>query len=156
MKNMSLYDLQLEILECVSEDGELLDIERFEQLNMAIEDKIEGLCLWVKNLEAEADAIKAEEKALKDRRTSKEDKANSIRNYIQTFLAGKKFETSRVAISYRKSVSVEIAEGAKIPEGFRTIKETITPNKELLKKALKEGYEFEGISLAEKQNMQLK
>ena len=102
----SLYDLQMEILECVDENGELLDIEKFEQLNMEIEKKIEGLCLWVKNLDAEAEAIKEEVKTLKDRQARKENKAASIRKYIQDFLKGNKFETPRVAISYRKSESL--------------------------------------------------
>ncbi len=151
----SLYQLQNEILECVNEDGELLDIERFEQINMAIEDKIEGLCLWVKNLDAEAAAIKAEEDALKDRRKRKENKAASIREYVQGFLSGKKFETSKVSVSYRKSTKLEIVEGAVIPEAFLKPQEPKV-NVDLLKKAVKAGETFEGVQLVEQQNMSIK
>ena len=151
----SLYDLQAEILDCVNEDGELLDIERFEELNMAIEDKIESLCLWVKNLDAEAEAIKAEENALKDRRQRKENRAASIRQYIQGFLAGSKFETSKVAITYRKSEVVEVAEGASIPDAFLK-PQPAKVDKTLLKKAIKDGEHFEGVQLIEKQNMSIK
>lgn len=151
----SLYQLQNEILECVSEDGELLDVERFEQINMAIEDKIEGLCLWVKNLEADAAAIKNEEAALKDRRQWKEKRAESIRNYVQEFLSGKKFETSKVSISYRKSAKLEIAEGAVIPEVFLKPQEPKV-NVDLLKRAVKAGEVFEGVQLVERQNMSIK
>lgn len=151
----SLYELQNEILECVSEDGELLDIERFEELNMAIEDKIEGLCLWVKNLDAEAEAIKTEENALKDRRQRKENKAASIRNYIQGFLSGSKFETPKVSISYRKSEVVEVEEDAVIPEAFLK-PQPAKVDKTLLKKAIKAGEHFDGVQLVEKQNMSIK
>ncbi len=151
----TLYDLQNEILECVSEDGELLDVERFEQLNMAIEDKIEGLCLWVKNLDAEAEAIKAEEVALKKRRESKTNKAESIRNYVQGFLSGKKFETSKVSVSYRKSEVVEVSNEAVIPEVFLK-PQPAKIDKTLLKKAIKGGESFEGVQLVEKQNMSIK
>lgn len=150
----SLYDLQMEILDCVDENGELLDIEKFEQLNMEIEKKIEGLCLWVKNLDAEAEAIKEEENALKDRRVRKENKAKSIRKYIQDFLNGSKFETPRVAISYRKSESLEILDNAVIPDEYLKFKTEV--NKADLKKAVKGGLELEGVYLLEKSNMSIK
>lgn len=150
----SLYDLQMEILECVDENGELLDIEKFEQLNMAIEKKIEGLCLWVKNLDAEAAAIKEEEDALKDRRVRKENKAKSIRNYIQDFLKGSKFETPKVAISYRKSQSLEVLENAVIPDEYLEFKTKVKTAE--LKKAVKGGLELEGVYLLEKSNMSIK
>ena len=150
----SLYDLQMEILECVDENGELLDIEKFEQLNMEIEKKIEGLCLWVKNLDAEAAAIKEEEDALKDRRVRKENKAKSIRNYIQDFLKGAKFETPKVAIYYRKSQSLEVLENAVIPDEYLEVKTKVKTAE--LKKAVKGGLELEGVYLLEKSNMSIK
>lgn len=151
----SLYELQEAILECVNEDGELLDVEKFEELNMAIEDKIEGLCLWVKNLDAEAEAIKSEENALKDRRQRKENKAASIREYIQGFLSGKKFETSKVAITYRKSEVVEVEDNAVIPDAFMK-PQPAKVDKTLLKKAIKGGEHFKGVKLVERQNMSIK
>ena len=151
---MSLYDLQMEILECVDENGELLDIEKFEQLNMAIEKKIEGLCLWVKNLDAEAAAINEEVKALKDRQARKQNKAASIRKYIQDFLKGSKFETSKVAISYRKSVSLEILDNAVIPVEYLKVKTEV--NKADLKQAMKDGLKVEGVYLQENTNMSIK
>lgn len=151
---MSLYDLQMEILECVDENGELLDVEKFEQLNMEIEKKIEGLCLWVKNLDAEAEAIKEEENALKDRRTRKENKAKSIRKYIQDFLKGSKFETPRVAISYRKSESLKILDNAVIPDEYIKYKPEV--NRADLKQAVKDGLKVEGVYIQENNNMSIR
>lgn len=151
---MSLYDLQMEILDCVDENGELLDVEKFEQLNMEIEKKIEGLCLWVKNLDAEAEAIKEEENALKDRRVRKENKAASIRKYIQDFLKGSKFETSRVAISYRKSESLKILDNAVIPDEYIKYKPEV--NRADLKRAVKDGLKVEGVYIQENNNMSIK
>ena len=150
----SLYDLQMEILECVDENGELLDIEKFEQLNMELEKKIEGLCLWVKNLEAEALAIKKEEDALKDRRIRKENKAISIRQYLINFLKGSRFETSRVAISYRKSESLKIMDNAVIPDEYIKYKPEV--NRADLKQAVKDGLKVEGVYIQENNNMSIK
>lgn len=150
----SLYDLQMEILDCVDENGELLDIEKFEQLNMEIDKKIEGLCLWVKNLDAEAAAIKEEVDSLKERQKRKQNKAESIRKYLQDFLKGRTFETPRVAISYRKSTSLEILDNAIIPEEYLKFKTEV--NKTDLKNAVKAGLELEGVYLLEKSNMSIK
>ena len=150
----SLYDLQMEILECVDENGELLDIEKFEQLNMAIEKKIEGLCLWVKNLDAEAAAINEEVKTLKDRQAKKQNKAASIRKYIQDFLKGSKFETPRVAISYRKSESLKILDNAVIPMEYLKVKTEV--NRTDLKQAVKDGLKVEGVYLQENTNMSIR
>ena len=72
---MTLYEIDNEIrafldkmLDAVDEEtGEIIDIDpaELEQLNEAREQKIENIALYIKNLEADAKAIKEEEKNLK-------------------------------------------------------------------------------------------
>ena len=62
---MNLFEINQEIMSCVDmETGELLDEEKFAALQINMNDKLEGLGCWIKNLEADAAALKAEELAL--------------------------------------------------------------------------------------------
>lgn len=88
--------------------GEITNAQEWEALNAERGEKREALALWVKELTAEAAAIKAEEAALADRRKAKENKAARIKEYLAHDLAGEKFETARVAVGYRKTKAVEI------------------------------------------------
>ena len=111
--NKAIEDFDLIVDE---ETGEVLNIDELDALNLAKDEKIENVCLWIKNLEAEADAIKTEEKNLEARRKSKENKVKSLKGYVSYALGGKKFETPRVAVSYRKSESVKIDDDYVIPD----------------------------------------
>ena len=57
----ALYEIDQEILDCVDlETGEILDTEKLDALQMEREAKLEGVALWVKDLKAEAAAVKEE------------------------------------------------------------------------------------------------
>ena len=153
---MKLYEIDAAILDCVDiETGEIFDYDKVEALMMERDVKIENLCLWLKNLNAEAEALKAEEKAFKHRREVAENKAKSLKEYIAAYLDGAKFESAKVKVSYRKSESLEISEGAVIPEQFLKYKEPEVDKIEL-KKALKAGENFKGVSIKINQNIQIK
>ena len=101
---MNLYEIDARISALVDpETGELLDFEAFDALNLERERKIENLGCWIKDLSAEATAIKAEEDALKKRREALESKRERLKDYVDRFLAGVNFETARVVMKYRKS-----------------------------------------------------
>lgn len=164
---MTLYEIDHAIAEAFEkaidpETGEIMDAEAWEQLEalqMDRETKVENVALWVKDLNAEAAAIKAEEEALKKRRQSTENKADSLKRYLSWALAGDKFKTARVAISYRRSETVELAEGfdpAQLPLEYQRVKVSVDPDKTRLKEALKEGKEIPGVELVEKTNIQIK
>lgn len=161
---LSLYEINEKILnfryEFDEETGELLNEAELDELNMAREEKIENLCLYAKSLRAEASAIKDEEKNLKERREAKEHKADSIEDYIARNLNGRKFETPKVKVSWRKSESVEILNEDAIPESFLDIQVVRKPMKAEIKKRLKEaeakGEEIPWAKINTKQNMNLK
>lgn len=106
---MTLYDIDNAILNCIDpETGDVIDLEALEALTMAREEKIENVALWIKDLKAEAEALKAEEKKLADRRRAAENKAESLKEFLRLSLDGQKFKTARTAISYTTSHPVEI------------------------------------------------
>ena len=161
---LSLYEINEKILnfryEIDEETGEILNIDELDKLNMAFDEKIENLCLYAKSLRAEASAIKDEEKNLKERREAKERKADNIEDYISRNLQGKKFETARVKVSWRKSESVEILNEDAVPDSFLDIQVVRKPMKAEIKKRLKEaeakGEEIPWAKLNVSNNMSLK
>ena len=151
----SLYEIDEQILACVDmETGEIVDFEKFESLNIARDQKIESLCLWIKNLNAEAAALKQEKDSFAQRKKTAENKIASIKNYLSDYLNGTKFETTKVKVSFRKSESVEIAEGAKVPEAFIAYEPKY--DKKGLKQYLKECGTIEGVSIVVNNNIQIK
>lgn len=144
--------------------GEVLDDEAMqtvEELELAREDKLEGIALWIKDLDAEATAIREEEKKLAARRKAIENKEERVKGFLKYALAGEKFKTARVAVSYRTSEAVEIAEDVNAYD-LITIDQNFVKlpapeiNKIALKAALKEGAEIEGVQLVKRTSIQIK
>lgn len=153
---MNLYEIDSAIMECIDfETGEVFDADKFEELSMARDAKIENVCLWIKNLKAESEALKTEKDAFAQRQKAAENKMESLKKYIASYLEGTPFETAKVKVSFRKSEKVEISENANIPEEFLKYKEPEV-DKTGLKKALKSGMHFEGVSIVQNQNIQIK
>lgn len=153
---MNLYEIDSAVLACVDvETGEIFDEDKFEELSLERESKIENICLWIKNLKAEAEALKAEKDSFAQRQKVCENKMESLKKYISSYLDGTKFESAKVKVSFRKSESLEISEGAIIPDEFLKFKEPDV-NKTELKKAIKGGLSIEGVQIVENNNIQIK
>ena len=161
---MNLYEIDQAILALVDpETGEILDYEAFSELKMAREEKIEGMALWCKNLDAEAKAIRAEEISLAERRQALEKRSKSLKEYLSMLLDGSKFATARVACSFRKSKSVEILDEAafiqqmEASQHYEYLKYSApTVNRTEITNAIKAGKEVPGAQLIEKQNLSIK
>lgn len=160
---MTLYDIDRAIESWTPEvdeaTGEILNIGYFDELAMARDEKIENIALYVKNLVAEGKAIREEEKALAERRRALENKADRLKRYLVDSLAGEKFSTPRVALTYRRSTAVEIDDGfvewAKISApALLTFKEP-EPNKAIIKDFLAT-HELASARIVEHENLQIK
>jgi len=158
---MNLYEINAELLSCVdTETGEIIDIEKLDSLDLQMQDKIENIGCWVKNLLSDADQLDTEIKSLTERKRRKKNKAESLKKYLSSFLDGSKFESSKVSISYRKSESVDVADIEQIKllencDDYLTYKDP-EANKTAIKEAIKHGVIVPGCSLVEKQNIQIK
>ena len=154
---MSLYTINQEILNCVDlETGEILDEQASEALQSERNEKLENIALWVKNLLSEAEALKAEEKAFAEREKKARNKAESLKRYLDSALNGQKFNTTKVAISYRKSTSVDVLDVEKLPEAYRKTVTTVSADKTAISAALKAGELVDGATLVEKNNLSIK
>lgn len=106
---MNLYEIDARLSELIDpETGEVLDFEEFEKLQMAREEKAEGIALWIKDLIAEAKAISEEVESLQKRKASAARKAERLKGYLQNILRGEKFSTARCAVTYRHSRYLEV------------------------------------------------
>ena len=154
---MSLWDIDARIEELVDyETGEIADYEALEALEMERDTKISNTACFIKQLRAEAEAIKTEKLELGKRQSAKENYADRLEEYLAKYLNGMKFEDSRCRISYRKSEQVEVDETKidELPARFVKIEKKIS--KQAIKDALKGGQSIEGCRLVEHQNMQIK
>ena len=162
---MNLYEIDQAILDTVDmETGEIIDIDRLEELQMAKDKKVENIACWIKDLKAEAEAIGAEVKELQHRKKVAENKAESLKQYLTTAVYGQKWNSPKYAISWRKSKSVEIEDERQLlvwamgPDGNDELLRFKDPeiNKVAVKAAIEDGQEIPFAQLVEKQNIQIK
>ena len=159
-----LYEIDRRILQVIEsgfaldeDTGEVWESEDLEALEAERNEKLEACALYIKKLEADAAAIRAEETALAERRRSKERRADSLRSYVAASMqaAGQSsLETARCYLRFRRSESVEVTDAEALPAEMQSVK--VTPNKAAIRKALKAGHEVAGARLVENQNLQLK
>ena len=152
---IAMYEMKFD-----PDTGEWINESELDALQMDRNEKIESLLLWAKNLNAEGMAIKAEDDVLKDRYKRIENKIRRIEDYVAGSLAGEKFSTPRVEVTWRKSEKVIIPDGFKVPDKFVNLSVERTPVKAEIKKYLKsiEGTDekCEWASLEVKNNMSVK
>ena len=85
-----------------------------------------------------------------------ENKAESLKKYLDSALQGSKFGTTRVDISYRKSTNVEVADIELLPNDYKKSITTVSADKVELAKALMAGEIINGATLIENNNIQIK
>lgn len=153
----SLYEIDQAIMDCIdTETGEILNYEKLNGLQMQRDKKVEGVACWIKNLVADAAAYKAEKEAFAERERVAARKAERLKEWLVMALEGQKFSSSRCAVSFRRSETVEVDDVQRIPPNLLRVKTTVDPDKTAIKTMLKAGQEIEGCRLVEKLNPQVK
>ena len=152
----NLYEIQKELLECVDmETGEIIDIEKLGALELEKDKKIENIALFVKNLKADKEAYKKEKQLFAEKEKATENKIASLTSYLEEFLKGEKFKSTRVTISYRKSTGVVIDDITQLRGACLKIAEPVA-DKTAIRECIKMGLEVLGAHIEEKQSIQIK
>ena len=152
----TLYEIDQSILECIDlETGEIIDAEKLEALQIERDEKIEKVALWYKNLCSDAEAYKAEKLAFAEKQKAAENKAESLKNWIDNALSGSPFKTTKVDIKYRKSKQVVIDDVFAIDDSYLKYAEP-TPDKTAIKKAIDSGVKLDGCHIEDKNNINIK
>ena len=167
---MKLYEIAAELerfLESV-ENGDIPEecmADTLESITLMLEDKADNIACMIKNMTAEAAAIKEEEGKLAERRKLKEKQVDRLKTYLADVLTRSgytKLETPRNKMTFRKSESVAIEDEAKLIEWAMKHNDELltykapTINKTAIKEAIKSGQAITGATLESKMNLQLK
>lgn len=153
------FDFQVD-----EETGEILNIDELDNLEMLKDEKVENIALFIKNLKAQENALDSEYKAMYARKKATVNKRQNLEKYLAKALDGKKFETSKCRVSFRRSTQVVIEDEDKFIQWAKTfnprlIKEQVTVKpvkKEILNALKSDGLSVEYASLKEERNMQIK
>ena len=156
---MTLYEINEQLrnfeFDIDEETGEILNADDLDELELSKNEKVENICLYIKNLRADAAAYKAEKDRFFQRERAAKNKADGLSEYLENMLAGETFESIQASVTYRKSEVVECEDASIVPADFLKYKEPEL-NRAEIKKAIKNGVNVKGCILAEKMNMQIK
>lgn len=155
---MKLYDIA-EIYENLENiDDEVAVAAAMDAVDAALEEKLESTAKVIRNLEAEADGLEAEEKRLKARKTAVKNRIADIKGYVQGNLEamGKDKVTSGI---FKWSIqanapSVNILDEDLIPDAYWKIERK--PMKTEIKKAIETGELTEGVELVRTKSLRLR
>lgn len=144
---MKLYEIDQAIMNCIDmETGEVINSELLDSLQMERDAKIENVALWIKQLKAEAEALKAEKLAFAERQKVAENKMESLKKWLAYALNGENFKTVRASVTIRTTEKVEVADIFKLDENYVRYRDP-EADKDAIKKAIKAGQEVAGATL---------
>lgn len=153
---MKLYEIDEAVLNCIDlETGEIIDTEQLDKLTMEREAKLENVACWIKELKAEAEALKAEKMAFAKRQQVAENEMESLKNWLAYALNGQAFKSTRASVTFRKSQAVEIADIYKLDKNYLRYKEP-EADKTAIKEAFKQGKTVAGATLVENTSVIIK
>lgn len=126
-----------------------------------LEDKITSIAKYKKNIEAEADAIKAARSPMEEREKSLRKKAEGLGEYMKSNMerAGlQKVPSPWFVVSIAKNPeAVTVDDESLIPRAyFKKIPATFQLDKGLLKQAIKDGYTVPGARLTSGTSLRIK
>lgn len=162
---MNLFEIDARLNNCFVidenvvdiETGEIFDKDYLDQLEMMKEEKIENIAKWIKNLDSDIEQLKKQKDAFATRQKVAENKRDSLKNYLSSYLEYQKWEAKdkSVSVSFRKSEAVKIVDESVIPRKW-FIKQEPKLDKAGIKAALKSNTKVRGAELETKQNIQIK
>ena len=160
-----LYEIDAAILEAVDQEtGEIIDPEKLTALQIELERKLEGVALWVKDLNYEAQMVKEEADKLNARKKALDNKITSLKAWLLWALDGEKLKTARCNVYQTHSQRVAVADEDELikflqtlndPEKFLRFREPEL-KKDEIKKALKDGTIIPGAELETTESVVIK
>lgn len=161
---MHLYELTDKYLQAfealqVDEQGNMVGYEAMEELAGELDEKLENVACYIKDLRGEAAKFKAEEATLAARRKQVESRAKWLSNYLQGQLEAvgrEKFETVRCKLGFSKSSKVNVLDMDLLPEEYRRVVTTVEPDKKAMLPRLRAGEVIPGAELQESRTFQIK
>lgn len=121
--------------------------------------KCENIVKYIRNVEAEADAIRAEEVRLANKRQSLTRKADNLTAYIEAMMVmtgQRNIKAGIFDIRFQKNPpSITILDESKIPSKYWTVPAP-TVSKQAIKDDMKAGIEIPGIEIVQNERLVIK
>ena len=161
----SLYNIEQEYLEIANqlEDGELSpELETALAINeRELQGKAIAYAYVIKEAEDTVSIIDAEIKRLQGLKKTEQNKAQRLKDTIQNAMelyGITEIKTETLKLNFRRSEGVICTDSSvAIPEEFATVvPESIKPNLNEIKKAIKEGRDVTGFEIEERYSLQIK
>jgi hypothetical protein len=159
----SLFNITAEALNLASalEDGEITpELENSLIINQTeLQEKAINYAYVIRTVEIDVSAIDEEIKRLQAIKKGKTNVIDRMKESVVTAMGIygiEKVSTPTLNLSLRKSESIEIINESQIPDGFKTQKITVSPDKTRIKQAIKDGDEVQGAVLSVNYNLQIK
>ena len=144
------------------ETGELP--EGFEQARALVATKAQACAAFVLDNEAQADMVEQHAKSLLERVKTARKRSQWLRQYLSSHMAAcgvmsikSDDGTFSAKLDIGRDESVDVFDAAQVPMDYmREIPAKYEPDKALIKKAIKEGYDVPGAKLTAKDRLTLK
>lgn len=162
---MNIFNIQNEYKQLVSElienGGEITpELELSLQINKdQLQSKSENYAYIIKQIDAECDVIDNEIKRLQQAKKVRENTVERLKTTLTNAMnvyEVDEIKSPLIKINFRKSESVIVYDTNSLPQMFKTIKVTETPDKAKIKEAIKSGETVVGAELVINQNLQIK
>lgn len=162
---MNIFNIQNEykllVSELIENGGELTpELELSLQINKdQLQSKSENYAYIIKQIDAECDIIDNEIKRLQQAKKVRENTVERLKSTLT--IAMNTFEvteikTPLIKVSFRKSESIVVYDVNSLPQIFKTVKVTETPDKAKIKEVIKNGDTVVGAELVINSNIQIK
>lgn len=164
---MNLYEISNEYQVVLEESfdpdtGEINSnaIEKLDDIKVSLEDKAISVASYIKNIEAEREAIEKAKKAMSDRESKLDKKSDYLTQYLQTNMERCGFSEIKspfFVIKLKKCpVSTDIVDESMIPEEYKKMKEIVTIDRCKLKEEMLAGVVIPGASLKQKTRLEIR
>ena len=156
---MRLYEITELQKELEREEDEELKQDLQELIAVELKNKSNNIVYVIKNLESNNAAIDAEIERLQALKKRNSSNIEKVKSNILWFMQENNVDTIKsdlATFSKRKSESTDIENLELIPQEFITVKQTFTPDKTAIKKAIKEGREVTGAKVITNYSLQVK
>jgi hypothetical protein len=160
----TLYDLtnDLQQIQHLIETGDYTEeqfADTIESINLALEDKLKGYAMVIRNIESDIDGLKTEEKRLSERRKSLENGVKRLKTSIEDSMlkvGTKKIKTELFSFNIQKNPpSVEVLNDSEIPESYFTVPAPVLDKKAILAD-LKNGAEVPGVQMKQGESLRIR
>jgi hypothetical protein len=164
--NVTLYNAAATVRELLDqidpETGELPP--EYEQARAIVASKAQAVAAFVLDTEAQADMVELHAKALLDRVRTARKRSDWLRQYLQSHMQGagiteirSEDNTFKASLAIGRDESVDVYDVSFLPMDYmREIPAKYEPDKALIKRALKEGFDVPGAKLVKKDRLTIR